>query len=149
MLPQWLWKMPCYLEEFSKRNIVQAIWAVEHHTLFSNSFGQILCCLCLACPCWTLWGTSQVQLKSSKKSPTKKPSVSIHMIDPLALTYNPTHATEEIIRIKHTCSLSRLPVASVCKRGDNQASRVSKIFVTISKLSTNHSCHHVLLLNTV
>lgn len=69
---QPLWKVPCYLEEFSKRNVVQAIWAVEHHTLFSNSFGQILCCFCLACPSWTLWGTSQVQLKSSKKSPTKE-----------------------------------------------------------------------------
>lgn len=44
-----------HLEELGKRDIVQSIRAVEHHTLLSNSLGQILGCLSLACASRSFW----------------------------------------------------------------------------------------------
>lgn len=46
-------------------NVVQAVRAVEYNTLYSQSLGQILGCLCLACTSWPLWGSIQVQVECS------------------------------------------------------------------------------------
>ena len=48
--------------------VVETIRAVEDHTLYSDSFGQILGGLSLPCSCRPLRGSIQVQMKSSNQS---------------------------------------------------------------------------------
>lgn len=49
-------------EEASHHAVVQAIGAVEHHTLHSHGFGEVLHCLCLACACRALGSSSVFQV---------------------------------------------------------------------------------------
>src|SRR6218665_662355 len=71
-----------HLEEFSKRNIVQSIRAVENNTLFCYSFCQVFCCFCLSSSSRSLWGTTKMQMKSTKQCPDiqNKPLFTAHLI---------------------------------------------------------------------
>ena len=46
-------------------NVVQAVRAIEHHTLHSQSLGQVLGGLCLACASRSLRGPIQVEVEGS------------------------------------------------------------------------------------
>ena len=52
-------------------DVVETVGTVEDHTEDSDSFGQILGGLCLACPGWPFWRAVQVQVERSDLDTTR------------------------------------------------------------------------------
>lgn len=57
-----------HLEELAHGLVIQAITAVEDHTLDGQGLGQILGGLCLACTGRAGWGSSQVHVNGPNQS---------------------------------------------------------------------------------
>jgi hypothetical protein len=54
-------------EELGHCKVIKTIGAIEHHTLHSNGFGEILDRLGLSCSSWSFWCTSIVEIFGSKQ----------------------------------------------------------------------------------